>query len=124
MDTTNLPISIEKVAKSRLSEVDFSKLNFGQIFSDHMFICDYKNGQWQDARIVPYGPFSVEPSLSVFHYGQTIFEGMKAYKDDRGEVFLFRPTENYARMNKSCKRMSMPEFPEELFDKALKLWWI
>ena len=120
MDTTNLPISIEKVAKSRLSEVDFSKLNFGQIFSDHMFICDYKNGQWQDARIVPYGPFSVEPSLSVFHYGQTIFEGMKAYKDDRGEVFLFRPTENYARMNKSCKRMSMPEFPEELFDKALK----
>ena len=53
MDTTNLPISIEKVAKSRLSEVDFSKLNFGQIFSDHMFICDYKNGQWQDARIVP-----------------------------------------------------------------------
>ena len=97
MDTTNLPISIEKVAKSRLSEVDFSKLNFGKIFSDHMFICDYKNGQWQDTRIVPYGPFSVEPSLSVFHYEQTIFEGMKAYKDDHGEVFLFRPTENYAR---------------------------
>ena len=120
MNTTKFSISIEKVAQSRLEGIDFSKLSFGQIFSDHMFICDYKDGKWQDPRIVPYGPFSVEPSLSVFHYGQAVFEGMKAYKDDNGEVFLFRPTENYARINKSCKRMAMPEFPEDLFDEALK----
>ena len=120
MSTTKFPISIEKVAKSKLQNIDFSKLAFGHIFSDHMFICDYKEGKWQDARIVPYGPFSVEPSLSVFHYGQAVFEGMKAYKDDKGDVFLFRPTENYARMNKSCKRMAIPEFPEALFDQALK----
>ena len=120
MSTTRFSISIEKVAQSRLQDIDFSQLSFGQVFSDHMFICDYKDGKWQDPRIVPYGPFSVEPSLSVFHYGQAVFEGMKAYKDDRGEVFLFRPTENYARINKSCKRMAMPEFPEDLFDEALK----
>ena len=96
MSTTKFSISIEKVAQSRLQDIDFSQLSFGQVFSDHMFICDYKDGKWQDPRIVPYGPFSVEPSLSVFHYGQAVFEGMKAYKDDRGEVFLFRPTENYA----------------------------
>ena len=120
MNTTKFSISVEKVAKSRLQEVDFSKLSFGQIFSDHMFICDYKDGKWLDPRIVPYGPFTVEPSMSVFHYGQAVFEGMKAYKDDQGAVFLFRPTENYARINKSCKRMAMPEFPEDLFDEALK----
>lgn len=111
---------IEKSEKSRINEVDFSNLTFGQKFSDHMYVCDYTNGKWQTPKIVPYGPFLLEPSASVFHYGQAVFEGMKAYKDDNGDIFLFRPTENYARINKSCKRLAMPEFPEEWFDEGLR----
>lgn len=111
---------VEKITKSRIQDVDFSQLPFGHIFSDHMYVCDYENGQWQTPKIVPYAPFSLMPSSSVFHYGQAIFEGMKAYKDDKGDVFLFRPQENYARFNKSCQRMAIPEFPEEMFDKGLK----
>lgn len=120
MNTSNFSISVKKVTQSKLPNIDFSKLAFGHIFSDHMFVCDYKDGKWQNPRIERYAPFLVAPSMSVFHYGQAVFEGMKAYKDDKGDVFLFRPTENYARMNKSCRRMAIPEFPEELFDQGLK----
>ena len=120
MNTSNFSISVKKVTQSKLPNIDFSKLAFGHIFSDHMFVCDYKDGNWQNPRIEPYAPFLVAHSMSVFHYGQAVFEGMKAYKDDKGDVFLFRPTENYARMNKSCRRMAIPEFPEELFDQGLK----
>lgn len=111
---------IEKNKQSHIGEVDFSKLSFGHIFSDHMYVCDYKDGAWQRPKIMPYGNFSLPPSTSVFHYGQAVFEGMKAYKDDNGDVFLFRPSENYKRINKSCKRLAMPEFPEEWFDEGLK----
>lgn len=113
-------ISIEKVSKSRIGEVDFSNLTFGKIFSDHMYVCDYKEGKWQQPQIIPYGPFSLEPSSSVFHYGQAVFEGMKAYKDENDQIFLFRPQENYKRINHSCKRLAMPEFPEQWFDEGLK----
>ena len=112
-------ITVQKVTTSRLPEVDFNNLTFGSTFTDHMFMCDFKNGTWQDAKIIPYGPLTISPAAKVFHYGQAVFEGMKAYKDEQGEIFLFRPDENLSRINKSSKRMAIPEFPEALFFEAL-----
>ncbi len=112
-------IQIEKVTSSRIHEVDFQNLVFGNEFTDHMFECDYKDGAWQNPTIRPYGPLSMYPSSKVFHYGQAVFEGMKAYKDDAGTVFLFRPQENLERINKSSHRMAIPEFPKELFFDAM-----
>ena len=112
-------ITVHQSAESRIDQVDFDNLVFGSVFSDHMFECDYKDGVWQNATIRPYGPLSMYPSAKVFHYGQAVFEGMKAYKDDDGGVFLFRPLENLKRINKSSVRMAIPEFPEELFFDAM-----
>ncbi len=84
-----------------------------------MFECDYIEGKWQNPRILPYQSISIEPSASVFHYGQAIFEGMKAYKNNSGQIFMFRPDENFERFNKSSKRLAIPEFPKELFFEAL-----
>ena len=114
-------INIQKVAKSKISEVDFSHLPFGQIFTDHMFICNFKNGSWEQPKIVPYQNLSLDPSSKIFHYGQSVFEGMKAYKDANGKVWLFRPEENQKRMNISCKRLAIPELPKEYFMEGLKL---
>lgn len=91
---TVVNIKIEKAATSKINEVDFSNLSFGSIFTDHMFICDFNNGNWQTPTIVPYQKLSLEPSAKVFHYGQAVFEGMKAYKDNNDDVWLFRPDEN------------------------------
>ena len=85
-----------------------------------MFCCTYKAGSWQNPRIIPYGPISLDPSAKVFHYGQAVFEGMKAFKDKHGDIHLFRPDQNITRMNKSCQRLAIPEFPEDLFLQALK----
>lgn len=120
MSNLTFNLKIEQTKESRIGQIDFSNLAFGKNFSDHMFICEFKNGQWQQPEIKPYSPITLEPSASVFHYGQAVFEGMKAYKDDNGDIFLFRPTENYKRMNKSAVRLAIPEFPEEWFDQALK----
>jgi len=117
--TKNL-ISVEKVKQSKIDQVDFDNLAFGSIFSDHMLVCEYENGAWETPKIVPYGPISLEPSAKVFHYGQTIFEGMKAYKDDNNGIWLFRPDDNHKRFNISASRMSMPEIPEEYFMEGLK----
>jgi len=90
-------------------------LTFGKHFSDHMFLMNYDEGQgWHDPRIVPYGPFSLDPSSMVFHYAQEIFEGLKAYRDDQGRIRLFRPTENIKRMNISATRMCIPQLPEDI----------
>ena len=112
-------ITVKQSAESRIDQVDFDNLVFGSVFSDHMFECDYKDGAWHNPTIRPYGPLSIYPSAKVFHYGQAVFEGMKAYKDDEGRVFLFRPQENLKRINKSSVRMAIPEFPEELFFDAM-----
>lgn len=120
IETTTKDIKVTKAATSKINQVDFDNLPFGKIFTDHMFICDYKNGAWQQAEIVPYQPMTIEPSARVFHYGQAVFEGMKAYKDDEGSVFLFRPDENFNRINTSSARLAMPEFPEELFFEGLE----
>jgi len=108
-------IEIISVASSKINEVDFENLTFGNIFTDHMLVCDYKDGAWQKPIIQPYAPFIIDPSAKVFHYGQAIFEGMKAYKDDQDVVWLFRPDQNFHRFNKSALRMEMPEVSEDVF---------
>jgi len=116
MSTT---ISIQKISTSKISEVDFNNLPFGQVTTDHMFVCDYKNGQWQQPQITPYQNFSLDPSARIFHYGQSVFEGMKAYKDDNNKIWLFRPLENQKRINISSERLVMPAFPENYFMEGL-----
>ena len=116
----NLNIDIHPVKTSKIANVDFNHLQFGKIFTDYMFECDYVDGAWQTPVIKPYGPLQIDPSARVFHYGQAVFEGMKAYKDDEGAIFLFRPDENFNRINASAKRMAIPEFPEAFFFEGLK----
>jgi branched-chain amino acid aminotransferase len=117
--TQTTKIEIIKAATSKINEVDFEKLSFGAVFTDHLFECDFKNGEWQKPVIKPYQPFMLDPSARVFHYGQAIFEGMKAYKDNNNDLWLFRPDENYKRFNNSAVRMAMPEVPEEIFMNGL-----
>lgn len=120
--TTNASteIDIVKSDTSKINGVDFENLAFGRVFTDHMFLCDYENGEWQTPKIMPYQPLLMDPSARVFHYGQAVFEGMKAYKDEDGKVFLFRPVDNFERINKSAARLAMPEFPKEFFFKGLE----
>ena len=115
-----LEIDIVKAQSSKIDAVDFENLSFGNVFTDHMLVCDFKEGAWQKPLIKPYEPFLIDPSAKVFHYGQAIFEGMKAYKDDNDAVWLFRPDENYKRFNNSATRMAMPEVPENVFIDGLK----
>ncbi len=113
--TANADIKIEKTAHSRVSENDVNNVPFGKCFSDHMFIAEYADGKWGKASIMPYKDMPMSYAMSALHYGQAIFEGMKAYKSDSGDVSIFRPIDNFNRMNKSAIRMAMPEVPEEIF---------
>ncbi len=99
---------------------DFTKLGFGKYFTDHMLIMDYADGAWKEPEIVPFADFSLNPSTTVLHYGQGIFEGLKAYKDNAGKITLFRPEENFKRMNRSAERLCMPTMDEELVINCLK----
>ena len=113
-------IDLVKASSSKINDVDFNNLQFGRIFTDHMLVCNYKDGKWQKPQIMPYQPMTLEPSARVLHYGQAIFEGMKAYKDDDGKIFMFRPDQNFARLNKSATRLAMPEFPKNYFINGLE----
>ena len=100
---------------------ELNGLPFGTYFSDHMFLMNYVDGQgWINPRIVPYGPFELEPSAMVFHYAQEMFEGLKAYRTADGHIQLFRPDQNIARMNRSGERLCIPHIPEDMFLTALK----
>ena len=116
-----LDIKIEKVAAPKQHPTDESKLGFGKIFTDHMFVMDYTEGQgWHDARIVPYAPLVLDPAALVFHYAQECFEGMKAYRRADGGVQLFRPEKNAQRMQSTHQRLCIPEIPVEDFVQAVK----
>ncbi|MFD3002534.1 branched-chain amino acid aminotransferase [Pontibacter toksunensis] len=119
MSVDTLTIATERVKQSRISEVDFDNLQFGKTFSDHMFVVDYKNGEWQNPQVLPYGNMSLSPATSSLHYGQALFEGMKAYRDQNGDILLFRPLANHKRLNSSAERLCMPELPEDLFMQGL-----
>lgn len=112
-------MEIKKTQQSRLPGLDINNVPFGKVFSDHMFIADFVDGQWQQMRIIPYGDLSLSPASSMMHYGQAIFEGMKSYRSDSGEVLLFRPRDNQKRLNVSAQRMAMQEVPEEIFMDGL-----
>lgn len=113
-----LKIDIESVKKSRLPEVDFNNIPFGKVYTDHMFMADYRDGEWKNARIIPYGYMPISPATPAIHYGQSIFEGMKAYHSSQGAL-VFRPFDNLNRLNISAERMCMPTVPEELFMESL-----
>ena len=99
---------------------DYSTLRFGHNFTDHMLLMPYRNGQWQPAKIVPYGPLHLDPAACCLHYGQEIFEGMKCYGLEDGSMQMFRPEMNFQRMNRSAKRMCMPEMDIDYVMGALK----
>ncbi|HZV82080.1 MAG TPA: branched-chain amino acid aminotransferase [Geobacteraceae bacterium] len=118
MEIRILPLPEEK---KKQKFTDESQLSFGKLFTDRMFIVEWKAGQgWVDARIQPYGPFSLDPACLVLHYAQEIFEGLKAYKWEDGSIALFRPEMNARRFNHSADRLCMPEVPEELFLKGIE----
>ena len=116
----NSNIEIKHTETSKIESVDFNNLPFGSVFSDHMLTCTFKDGAWQTPIIESYAPISLDPAAKIFHYGQSIFEGMKAYKDAEGNTLLFRPLENCKRLNKSAERLVIPQIPEEIFMSGLK----
>ena len=121
MMVSELTLKITKTTHSRLSQVDFNNIPFGRVFSDHYLVIDFVDGAWQQPEILPYGNMSISPACSGLHYGQLIFEGMKANKDvNTGDVLLFRPEENAKRLNRSAKRMCMPKLSVEQFMDGLK----
>jgi branched-chain amino acid aminotransferase len=113
-------IMVQRTTKSRLPEVDFNKLGFGTYISDHMLICYYKNGQWEMPGIVPFADISLSPATLALHYGQSVFEGLKAFRLEDGRVNLFRVQKHYERMLRSLSRMCMPGVPEEIFVDGLR----
>jgi len=115
-----LNIEIQHTKKSKIDSVDFDNLPFGSVYSDHMLECDFVNGAWKTPVIKAYSPISLDPSSKIFHYGQSIFEGMKAYKDADENTLLFRPLENFKRLNKSAQRLMIPAIPESIFMEGLK----
>ena len=109
-----LNIKVTRNPNPKPKVTDESKLGFGEIMTDHMFVMTYTEGQgWHDPEILPYGPLDLDPAAMVLHYGQEVFEGMKGYRAEDGRLLLFRPDENYKRMQRSCHRLCMPEIPVE-----------
>src|SRR5215218_9252928 len=115
-----MDLTITKAERSKLNDINFENLPFGKYFTDHMLEADYEEGEWKNVEIKPYQPLLLSPSLAALHYGQAIFEGMKAYKNEKGEAFIFRPHANLERFNISAERMVMPAVPAEIFIDGLK----
>lgn len=114
-----LQIIINKTTQSRVGNLDYNDIQFAREYADHMLVTDFKGGAWQTTEIMPYGNLSLSPANPAIHYGQSIFEGLKAYKHADGKISVFRPKANYDRMNVSAKRMVMPHIPEEVFMDGL-----
>ncbi|HUR67384.1 MAG TPA: branched-chain amino acid aminotransferase [Chitinophagaceae bacterium] len=118
--TAAMDISIRKAERSKLQDISLENLPFGKYFTDHMLEADYENGEWKNVEIKPYQPLLLSPSVAAIHYGQSIFEGIKAYKNQSGEAFIFRPQDNFKRFNISAERMQMPTVPEDIFMEGMK----
>ena len=115
-----LDIKVSRTPQSRLESTDFENLPFGRVFSDHMFTADFEDGEWKNFQILPYGNIEISPAASALHYGQAIFEGIKAYKQADGRISIFRPYKNLERFNISAQRMAMPIVPEEIFMQGMQ----
>ena len=118
--TAAMDILIRKAEQSKLKDLNLENLPFGKYFTDHMLEADYENGEWKNVEIKPYQPLLLSPSMAALHYGQAIFEGIKAYKDSEGNAYIFRPQDNFKRFNISAERMQMPAVPEELFMEGMR----
>jgi branched-chain amino acid aminotransferase len=120
METALMNINITKTTESKISQFDENDINFARIYTDHMLVADYEDGEWKTPEIMPFGNMTMHPATTFIHYGQSIFEGIKAYKSQDGSVNIFRPADNFSRFNISAKRMAMAEVPEEIFMGGLK----
>lgn len=121
MSTATVPgIPTQRVDRSRLPELDFGSLGFGTVYSDHMLSAEYVGGRWGEPALVPFGPIPLSPATAALHYGQSVFEGLKAHRDGGGAVLLFRPGENARRFRRSAERMAMPPVPEAVFVEGLR----
>jgi branched-chain amino acid aminotransferase len=118
--TMTIDIDTQRTDHSRIADIDWNHLPFGRIYSDHMMVMDYRGGAWQKPSIVPFGPISLHPGNATLHYGQSIFEGMKAIRGHDGRITLFRPELNARRFNESCQRLCMPGIPEDIFIELVK----
>lgn len=112
-------MEINKVKESKINAVDFQNIQFGKVYSDHMFTANYSENTWKNLRIDPYAPMQISPASPALHYGISIFEGLKAYKHDNGDIVVFRPHKNFERLNISAERMCMPQLPEELYYEGM-----
>jgi branched-chain amino acid aminotransferase len=120
MISNKIDIEIIKTTDSRINQFDPQNIQFGKLYSDHMLIAHYDNAAWGKATIKPFSNLSMHPATTFIHYGQSIFEGIKAYKNEQGEALIFRPHDNWKRFNVSAERMGMPAVPEDLFMEGLK----
>jgi branched-chain amino acid aminotransferase len=118
--STGSYIAVNRVYHSRHSEVDWDNLQLGTYTSDHMLVCDYSAGRWEQAEIQPFGPFLLSPTTLALHYGQTIFEGMKAFRTEEGRIHIFRADRHYERLGRSAERMCMPVPPPDVFHEGLR----
>lgn len=117
---TTAEITITKAETSKINDLNLENIPFGKYFTDHMLEADYENGEWKNVEIKPYQPLLVAPSNAAWHYGQSIFEGIKAFKHENGDAFIFRPHDNFKRFNISAERMQMPQVPEEIFVEGMR----
>jgi branched-chain amino acid aminotransferase len=120
LTTSDIHIPVRRAHQSRLKEVDWNNIELGSYTSDHMLVCDYSDGRWQNPEIIPFGPFSLSPTTLALHYGQTIFEGLKAFRTEDGRIHIFRPERHYERLVRTTTRMCMPTPPGELFMEGLR----
>ena len=119
MTTLTTTIPVQRIAKSRIKEIDFNNLEFGKYIADHMLVADFKDGKWQEPQIVPFADITISPAMLSLHYGQSVFEGMKAFWMNDGNINIFRPHKHSARLNRSLDRMCMPAITEEMFLQSL-----
>lgn len=117
--TVATEIPVQRIAKSKIDTVDFNNLGFGNFISDHMLVADYNHGKWHQPKIMPFGELAMTPAILALHYGQSIFEGMKAFKNKAGEITIFRIQRHHQRLNRSLERMCMPPISEEMFTESL-----
>ncbi len=115
MTLSTITYNTKDLSESRFNQIDWDNLKFGKEFSDHMFVMEYSDGAWKQGEIVPFSNIPMHPAMSAIHYGQSIFEGLKAYRGVDGKIRIFRPDMNAKRFSESAKRMSMPELPENVF---------
>lgn len=120
MTVSAMDIKINKTPQSRISQLNHSDIQFGKLYADHMLVAHYENGAWGQCEIVPFDNLSLSPATTFMHYGQAIFEGVKAYKQADGSAAIFRPQDNWRRMNRSAHRMAMPDVPEEIFVEGMR----